>query len=66
MTRFSFTFSPSNESSQRQCATVPIIDDTLGNEPDEQFSVIVVLSEPSVALGQTLEICVTILDDDSM
>ena len=56
---------PSEEIPQRQCANVTIIDDSLGNEPDEQFSVSFVSIEPFGMFDLTSVVCVTIIDDDS-
>lgn len=63
---FMLTFSASDVgNSQILCADVPIIDDMLGNEPNEQFSVQFVSSEPFGIFDPTSEVCVTIEDDDS-
>ena len=64
-TTFTVTFEPSADG-QRQCGNVPIINDDLGNEGDELFSVVITnTSIPSVMIGPMAESCVTILDDDS-
>ena len=50
------------------CALVPIIDDTLGNEPLEGFSVRITNFSPagSGRVGSSPETCVIIVDDDGM
>lgn len=59
------TFTPS-AGGQMRCENVPIIDDDLGNEGDELFSVkITSVSSDKVMIGPNEESCVTILDDDS-
>ena len=59
------TFDPSG-SGQMVCGNVPIIDDDLGNEGDELFSVTIIsVSSDKVMIGPNQESCVTILDDDS-
>ena len=57
------TFEPSDESTQTLCGVVPIINDTIPNEPDEQFAVRLIRADP---LGNLVgeETCVTIVDDD--
>ena len=60
------TFQPSG-SGQRVCGTVPIINDTLGNEPAELFSVrITGVSDSNIVIGPNNEACVSIIDDDGM
>ena len=58
------TFEPSADSMQTLCGTVAIIDDTVANEPNEQFSVRLTSAAPIGNLGQD-ETTVTIIDDDS-
>ena len=58
------TFEPSGES-QIVCGNVSIIDDLLGNEPNELFSVTITeVSGDTVAIGAGDESCVEIIDDD--
>ena len=58
-------FEPSGDG-QTVCGNVPIIDDDLGNEPNELFSVTITsVSDGSIAIGQESETCVTIEDNDS-
>ena len=59
------TFGPGDEGSQTRCADVSIVDDMIGNEPDEQFSVRFASAQPAGVLGSSSETCVTIIDDDS-
>ena len=62
-TTFMLMFMPSSDG-QKLCGKVPIIDDMLANEGNEQFSVrITSISNPRVG-GQNSETCVTIIDDD--
>ena len=59
------TFVPSDETTpQRMCGSVPIIDDTIVGEPDEEFSVTLVSSDPPGARFGDRESCITITDDD--
>ena len=59
-------FEPS-EDGQTVCGDVPIIDDDLGNEPNELFSVTIIsVSDGDIAIGQESETCVTIEDNDGM
>ena len=58
------TFQPSDEASQIRCGTVSIIDDIIGNEPPEEFSVTLTSASPDGMFGDD-ESCVTIIDDDS-
>ena len=46
------------------CAMIPIIDDLLGNEPDELFSVTFSSFSPIGLEGDVAEACVTIVDND--
>ena len=46
------------------CGSVPIIDDTIVGEPDEEFSVTLVSSDPPGARFGDRESCITITDDD--
>ena len=48
----------------RACVTIPIIDDELANEDDEQFSVGFDLSGSPFVTGRNAEACVTITDND--
>ena len=60
------TFEPSPSSQGMVCGSVPIINDNLGNEGDELFSVTITsVSSTEVMIGPNQESCVTILDDDS-
>ena len=56
-----FTFGPQDEGSQMDCDLVDIIDDLIGNEPDEEFSVTLI----SVTTSGSEEACITIIDNDS-
>ena len=57
---------PPSAGGQTVCGNVPIMDDDLGNEGDELFSVIITsVSGDKVMIGPNNESCVTILDDDS-
>ena len=58
------TFVPTDEGTQTMCFNVLIIDDSLGNEPDEMFSVTISEAVPAGNVGDT-EACVTIIDNDS-
>lgn len=58
------TFLPSDEALSERCVEIPIIDDQLGNEPNEQFSVKVSTFSPSELQVENDEACVTIIDDD--
>ena len=64
-TTLMFTFEPSDDIPLCKCANVTIIDDSLGNEPDEQFSVSFVSIEPLGMFDPTSEACVTITDKES-
>ena len=55
------TFNPTDEGTQTQCGRVEIIDDMLGNEPDEEFSVTLV----NVTTDGSASACITIIDNDS-
>ena len=46
------------------CAMIPIIDDLLGNEPNELFSVTFSSFSPVGLEGDVAEACVTIVDND--
>ena len=60
------TFEPSGDG-QMVCGAVPIINDTLGNEPAELFSVrITGVSDSNIMIGPDNEACVSIIDDDGM
>ena len=57
---------PPSAGGQTVCENVPIMDDNLGNEGDELFSVIITsVSSDKIMIGPNDESCVTILDDDS-
>ena len=65
-TTLMLTFEPSG-GGQRVCGTVPIINDQLGNEPDELFSVTITsISNPNIMIGPDVETCVSIIDADGM
>ena len=50
---------------QTLCGRVPILDDSLGNEPNELFSVTITsVSDPAIMIGQNAESCITITDND--
>ena len=57
------TFTPSDEIPQTICATISIINDTVSNEEDEQFSVTLTSATPVGTFGENTT-CVTIIDDD--
>ena len=62
-TTLTVTFEPGD---QELCDNVPIINDTLGNEENEQFSVTITdVSSSLVTIGPIREACVIIIDDDS-
>lgn len=63
-TTLTLTFQPSLETSQRQCGTVTIIDDMIGNEQDEKFSIILTSVRPEGGFGKN-QSCITIKDNDS-
>ena len=64
-TVFMVTFEPSG-TGQMLCGNVSIINDNLGNEGDELFSVVIRnVSSSKVSIGPNSESCVTIVDDDS-
>ena len=58
------TFMPSNPVKQEFCGFVPIIDDMIGNEPNEELSVTLISSDPPGAKFGDRESCITIIDDD--
>ena len=49
--------------SQEICGSVPIINDTIANELNEQFSVTLISAIPEGRFGDN-ETCITIIDDD--
>ena len=66
-TTITVTFEPTegNEIAEMICGNVPIIDDTVAREPDEQFSVRLMSANPVGNFNNDAsESCVTILDDD--
>ena len=63
-TAIMLTFMPSDEEMQMMCFNISIIDDSLGNEPDEEFSVTISDAVPAGSVGD-VEACVTIIDNDS-
>ena len=67
-TTFTLIFTSPDEGSVTRCALVPILDDNLGNEPVEPFSVTIVDISPagSGQVGSSSETCVFIVDDDGM
>ena len=56
-------FQSNDEAEQTVCFLVPIFDDSIANEADEQFTVTLTDVSP-VATVINNETCVTILDDD--
>ena len=58
------TFMPSDQGVQELCGIVPIIDDMIGNEPNEELSVTLISSDPPGAKFGDRESCITIIDDD--
>ena len=64
-TTLTLTFEPSGDG-QTVCGNVPIIDDNLGLEQAEMFSVrIASVSATNVMIGDD-ELCVEIIDNDGM
>ena len=59
------TFEPS-DNEQTSCGSVPIIDDNLGLEPNELFSVRITSVTGSSAIVGGGETCVEITDNDGM
>ena len=59
------TFEPS-DNEQTRCGSVPIIDDNLGLEPNELFSVRITSVTGSSAIIGDGETCVEITDNDGM
>ena len=58
------TFEPSGDG-QTVCGNVSIINDLLGNEPNELFSVTITeVSGDTVSIGAGDESCVEIIDND--
>ena len=58
------TFVPTDDQiSQEICIPLPIIDDLIANEADEQFSVVLIDVTPTANVGNN-ETCVTIIDND--
>ena len=59
------TFVPSDDQiSQETCVALPVIDDLIANEANEQFSVVLIDVTPTANVGNN-ETCVIIIDDDS-
>ena len=66
-TTLELTFEPSGDG-QTVCGNVPVIDDNLGLEPNEMFSVRITMSsvsETNVMIGDD-ELCVEIIDNDGI
>ena len=62
---FTVMFAPIDDQiSQEVCIPLPIIDDLIANEADEQFSVLLTDVTPAVEVGNN-QTCVTIRDNDS-
>ena len=62
---FTVMFAPIDDQiSQEVCIPLPIIDDLIANEADEQFSVLLIDVTPEVEVGNN-QTCVTIRDNDS-
>ena len=55
------TFTPSGNA--RLCSRIRIIDDNVGSEPNEEFSVKLISASPLGTIGEDTS-CVTIIDDD--
>ena len=57
------TFSASDEAPQPFCIDVPINDDAIANEPEEEFSMTLISAVPA---GEFVEdtSCITIVDND--
>ena len=67
MNAVTLTFLPSKESIlsvQTQCGVVRIIDDVIGIEPDEEFSVTLISASPEGSFGNDYESHIIIRDDD--
>jgi hypothetical protein len=62
------TFEPtavSETAAEMMCGTIPIIDDAIAGEPDEQFSVRLISANPVGSFADDAsESCITILDND--
>ena len=60
------TFLPSKESIsvQTHCGVVQIIDNVIGIEPDEEFSVTLISASPEGSFGNDYESHIIIRDDD--
>ena len=67
MTAITITFPPLEESKsvQTHCGIVQIIDDAIGNEPDEEFFITLKSASPEGSFGDDYESHITIRDDDS-
>ena len=63
-TTFTFSFKPSGSNPQKFCGFVRIIDDMIGNEQDESFSVTLISANPPANFGDK-ESCINIIDDES-
>ena len=57
-------FGSLDEALQMTCVPLPIIDDEITNEADEQFSVVLRSVSPEGITISDTEACVTIIDDD--
>ena len=57
------TFMPADENPQPICRKIPIIDDSIANEPVEEFSVMLISAVPT---GDFIEdtSCIAIVDND--
>ena len=61
VTTFTLTFQPSLEGKQQMhCGRIPIINDMVGNEPNEEFLV----TFSTIEFGTVLVACIIIIDDD--
>lgn len=58
-----FTFIPSDEDPQPLCTSIPIIDDSVANEPVEEFSMTLVSAVPAGVFIQDTS-CISIVDND--
>ena len=63
-TTITATFVPSDQGMQEFCGIIPITDDMIGNEPNEELSVTLISSDPPGVSYGDRESCITIIDDD--
>lgn len=58
------TFMPDDEDPQPLCRSIPIFDDSIANEPVEEFSMTLVSAVPAGVFVEDTS-CITIVDNDS-